>query len=185
MTRGAESTPLTLAAGIDGSTDAVAKLLQRGAKPNSPNKKGDTALIEAARYGKDDVVKLLLTHGASVGMKGAGGLTALAAAADVETADVLISHGADVNDLITVLFRKDAKLDDRQQALSRAAVMGSVQGIAAAVPSPPEIGKRFPNGSTVPLMATMCGRASAVDWLLDHGANPNLGDADCTLPFLL
>jgi ankyrin repeat protein len=174
--------PLRLAAGLPGSADAVARLLARGANPNAADKDGDTALIEAARYGRIDVVKLLLDRGANVARKGRDGRTALAVAKDIETADLLISRGANVDDLIPSLFGKDAKLDDRQRALLKALAIGNVQSTAAAASSPAEIGKQYPDGSTPLQIAIMFGRANVIDWLLDHGADANTPNADGIAP---
>src|SRR4029453_6775590 len=85
-------------------------------------------------------------------------------------------------DFIPYLFGKNGKVDERQRALFRAVVKDNVQGAAAAVPTHVDIGKQFPNGSSSLILATMFGRASMVDWLLDHGADLNMPDADGLAP---
>jgi ankyrin repeat protein len=97
---------------------------------------------------------------------------------DTATLDLLISHGANVEDLIPLMFGKDARLDGRQKALTTAVVTGSAQGINAAAPSLEEINKQLPDGSTLLQLATMLGRIDAMNWLLDHGANVNASNAD-------
>ncbi len=91
---------------------AIAKfLLEHGADPNKVDNMGSTALMKAARHGysdgvKDlaweiDVVKLLLEYGADVNasFRTGGRRTALMSAAEggnIETARVLLEHGASV-----------------------------------------------------------------------------------------
>ena len=172
------STPLTLAVGGHGNTEAVDRLLARGADPNALDKAGHTPLIEATRYGTAEVVKLLLDRGANARAKDRDGNTALAAIKDIDTLDLLISHGANVEDLIPLMFGKNAKLDARQTAFIKAVVTGSVQGISAAAPSREEINKQFPDGSSLLNLATMFGRTDVINWLLDHGADPNASTTD-------
>jgi ankyrin repeat protein len=156
--------------------------LASGADTNAADDNGDTALIEAARYGRTEVVKLLLDHGANVGAKDHNGFTALAAAKDIETADLLISRGANADDLIPFLFGKEAKLDDRQRAMLRAVAAGDVQGAGEGPFSQTEIIRQYPDGSTPLQIATMLARANVIDWLLDHGADVNTPNADGLVP---
>lgn len=180
-TGNSQFTPLFMAADA-GSADTVASLLARGAKIDAPTKDGDTPLIDAARYGRKEVVRLLLDKGAKVGTKGKGGVTALAAAKDIETADLLISHGANVADIIPVFFGKDAKLGDRQEALFKAVVAGNVKEVAAASSRLGGVNYRYADGYTVLQTAVMLGRPDVVDWLLDQGADANTTNADSEAP---
>jgi cytohesin len=176
------STPLGVAAGNGGNAATVARLLERGANPNTPDKYGITPLIEAARYGQRGIVQLLLDRGANVELRGPTGVTALAAANDAETADLLISRGANVDDLIPGLLGRDARLDDDQRALFRAVVTDSVRGTAAAISDLADVSKQFPGGLTPLVLATTLARINVTDWLLEHGANANARDADGMAP---
>jgi ankyrin repeat protein len=172
--------PLLLAAGLEGSADAVAQLLSHGAIPNASDKDGDTALIEAAKYGRIDIVKLLLEHGANVAAKGDRRITALGATKDVETADVLISRGADTDDILD----KDtlAKFDNRQKALFKAVIADDDKNIMLAVVNRSELSRPFPDGTTPLQIATMFGRSKMIDWLVEHGVDPAKPDADGLVP---
>jgi ankyrin repeat protein len=168
-------TALTLAAERAGGLNAVARLLVCGANPNTPDGYGETALTKAALYGRTDVIKVLLDHGAKAGVRKATGLTALGMSDNhIDTADLLISHGANVDDLIPRLLGEDATLDDQQRALFRAVATDSVRSIAGV---PNSVSKQFPGGLTPLLLATILARTSVTDWLLEHGANPNEPDS--------
>jgi uncharacterized protein len=179
----AADTPLTAAAERPASVDAVARLLERGANPNTPDSIGETALIKAVWPGRANVIKVLLDHGANAGVKGITGLTALGMAPnDVEIADLLISHGANVDDLIPGLLGQDARLDNHQRAVFRAVVIGDVRGAATALPNMAEISKPLPGGLPPLALATALARINVTDWLLEHGANANAPDADGMAP---
>ena len=75
---------------------AVRLLLDRGADPNL-GRNGETPLHEASRYGKVEMARLLIEHGASVEVKGANGKTALEIASGRrhdEFVKLLLEHGA-------------------------------------------------------------------------------------------
>jgi ankyrin repeat protein len=116
-------TPLALAC-INRNTAMVEKLLRARANPNAPQLTGETALMTCARTGTVDAVKLLLEFGADVNAKenhkgqtalmwaaaekhadvsarSTTGFTPLLFAAqqgDIESARVLLSVGANVNE---------------------------------------------------------------------------------------
>jgi ankyrin repeat protein len=180
-TDGSDSTPLTMVAGA-GNAATVTRLLEHGARVNTPDKNQDTPLIEAASYGRTDVINVLLDNGANPNIKGRNGRTALAVAKDIGTADLLLSHGANADDLITWVFGKDAKLNARQQLLLKATITGNVQTMNAAAPSRVEVNQVFAEGSTFLHLSAMFGRVRMVDWLLEHGADANKANADGMTP---
>lgn len=63
---------------IEGNTDMVRSLLSSpGADVNATNERGSTPLLEAARYGHNDIVRVLIAAGADVKAKDKDGKTAL------------------------------------------------------------------------------------------------------------
>ncbi|HJT65497.1 MAG TPA: ankyrin repeat domain-containing protein [Pyrinomonadaceae bacterium] len=63
---------------IEGNTDMVKSLLSSpGADVNATNERGSTPLLEAARYGHDDICRVLIAAGADVKAKDKDGKTAL------------------------------------------------------------------------------------------------------------
>ncbi|MBP5212178.1 MAG: ankyrin repeat domain-containing protein, partial [Pyramidobacter sp.] len=95
------STPLMLAART-GDTQLVRSLLNGGAKVNARNKKGTTALMNAAFFREDaEIARLLIAAGANVNAADKEGWTplmlALYASESTETAEALVAAGADVN----------------------------------------------------------------------------------------
>ena len=63
---------------IEGNTDMVRSLLSSpGADVNATNDRGSTPLLEAARYGHEDVCRVLIASGADLKAKDNDGKTAL------------------------------------------------------------------------------------------------------------
>jgi ankyrin repeat protein len=63
---------------IEGNTDMVRSLVSSpGADINATNERGSTPLLEAARYGHDDITRVLIAAGADVKAKDKDGKTAL------------------------------------------------------------------------------------------------------------
>ena len=92
-------TPLRLAA-EEGHTPIVLKLLHAGARRDTTDKLGDTALISAARRGQTDAVQALLNSAVDPNITGAGGMTALMWAVywnEKDTVAALLAGGANVH----------------------------------------------------------------------------------------
>ena len=63
---------------IEGNTDMVRSLLSSpGADVNATNDRGSTPLLEAARYGHEDICRVLIASGADLKAKDNDGKTAL------------------------------------------------------------------------------------------------------------
>ena len=63
---------------IEGNTDMVKSLLSSpGADVNATNEAGSTPLLEAARYGHDEICRVLIAAGANLKARDKAGKTAL------------------------------------------------------------------------------------------------------------
>ena len=92
-------TPLRVA-GENNHLSIVKKLIAHGAKLNTIDSIGDTALIRSSFWGRVAIVQVLLEAGADPNLAGAGGMTPLLWAIywdELDTAEVLLKGGADVN----------------------------------------------------------------------------------------
>ena len=96
-------TPLMQAA-LDGNTEIVRELLNRGADINQRDDNGRTALMFAVINGHYDTMKVLLEYGADVNAKSYIGGTALMGAAlagDLRMVQALLDQGADLHARLT------------------------------------------------------------------------------------
>lgn len=89
---------------VMGKVELCEMLLTRARHPradvNAVEIRGKTSLHLAASYGKDDVVELLLRHGADVKVKSDGGWTPLHIACErgnVNIVKILLENGAEIN----------------------------------------------------------------------------------------
>src|SRR5215472_5468029 len=174
------------------SLDLIKALLDAGANPNAqlafkePSRggrdnrfrddlltTGATPLLRAAQTYDNEVVRLLLAHGAEVDLPNASGVTPFMAAAgigtrttsgvlgggspqnvealSIETMEILRSAGADVNARITDITSLTARI-------ARTNTMSDRQG------------------QTALFLAKELGRAEAIKYLLDHGARADVVD---------
>lgn len=205
-TRVGRLTPLLIAA-RNGSAGIIELLLRRGADANTASETGTTALMFAAAAGKTSAAKVLLDHGADVNAKEATtGQTALmfAAARDRdEIIRLLIGAGANP-DVITKAFDlKDAFKNDKpdphpiveQQRLDQidraakgiggntalhfAVRDGNKRAVRALVEGSANVNIQSLSDKTPPLtQAIFNGQFEIANYLLDHGANPNLINSD-------
>lgn len=75
---------------IEGNTDMVRSLVSSpGADVNAINESGNTPLLEAARYGHEDICRVLIAAGADVKAKDKDGKTALMLAVQNNHDDVV------------------------------------------------------------------------------------------------
>ena len=75
---------------IEGNTDMVKSLVSSpGADVNATNERGSTPLLEAARFGHDDICRVLIAAGADLKAKDNDGKTALMLAVQNNHDDVV------------------------------------------------------------------------------------------------
>ena len=75
---------------VEGNTDMVKSLLSSpGAEVNATDERGNTPLLEAARYGHEDICRVLIAAGADVKAKDKDGKTALMLAVQNNHDDVV------------------------------------------------------------------------------------------------
>jgi len=183
-------TPLSRAC-TNGGAEMVELLLKAGAKPDTPIGTGETPLMTCAATGAAAAVKMLLARGAAVNAaEPTQRQTALMWAAAERHPDIvgqLIEAGADLR----------ARTKKGFTALHFAAREGDIESVTRllaarvdvnlrSVPDAPAAGRgvayqsTLSAGSTALLVATMRGHVPLALYLLDHGADPDAGDAGLT-----
>jgi ankyrin repeat protein len=81
-----------------GERTAVEALVQQGVSPNQRDANGNTLLMNAAMYGRPELLSFLIEKGADVNATNNGGATALMrAAGDTAKIKLLVNKGANVN----------------------------------------------------------------------------------------
>ena len=155
----------------------------------------EAALVKASRLGHVDKVKALLNSGTKANARLDNGLSPLLAASfenRVEVAQVLIKHGADVND-VPIGMRKWAltasasSLND--QELLKSASRGDTALLISVRRNHPELAKLLLSAKADPtlnnhegeapiFLAASVGNAGIIQALLDKGVDPNVLEAE-------
>jgi ankyrin repeat protein len=166
-------TPM-MTCGSSGSTDAVRMLLARGADVNAKEpSQNQTALMWAAAEHHPKVVGMLIEVGADLQARTKKGFTALHFAAregDLESTRLLLAAGVNVN----IRSQPDSSEKGGGRGEARGgggARVGFGSGSYEATVSA---------GSTPLLVATVRGQVPLALFLLEQGADPNIGDAGFT-----
>ena len=183
-------TPLSRAC-TNGSAALVDLLLKAGADPNTAIATGETPLMTCASSGNAAAVRMLLTRGASVNAtEPSQHQTALMWAAAERHADVvalLAEAGADLQ----------ARTKKGFTALHFAAREGDIESVKRLLAAGMDVNSRSQSdapstgrgaayqsslsaGSTPLLVATVRGQVPTALYLLERGADPNVGDAGFT-----
>ncbi len=203
-------TPL-LAAVMGGSRKVVEALVAAGADVNLPGSGGVTPLMKAIEFGQNDIAKWLLDHGADpayTSPQGASALTMLSSSLsseDVELARRLIdgtherSERLELTPLmaaaagrkpatLSLLLEHPQDLEHRdlfgQTALHHACQSGDVGCIRLLVERGADCNARTHSGDT-PLTLLLKNNSrcdSALEALIEHGADPVLRGGDGLLP---
>ena len=202
-------TPLSLAC-TNGSAALVEWLLKAGARPNTPIATGETPIMTCATSGSTDAVRALIERRADVDAKepteNQNALMWAAAEHHPDVVRTLIEARADLQartrkgftalhfaaregdlDSVRLLLDAGVNVDVRSQPEPEAQKRSSPEGPAPTGRSAVGGGARGPAyqatlsaGSTPLLVATMRGQVPVALFLLERGADPNLGDAGFT-----
>ena len=154
---------LVIFAGND-RADRVRELLQKGAKPDAQNARGETALAAAARAGNIATIDVLLAGGANVNARTRHGDLPIALAAYAGQAEV-----------VRRLRAAGAVLDAPRSwtPLIYAATAGQDDIVRYLLAEGAEINAGSPNGTTALMMAIREGRFVTAELLLKERADPN------------
>jgi uncharacterized protein len=175
----ATGVPPVMTCAKSGNVDGVQSLIAGDADVNAKEPaQNQTALMWAAAEHHPDVVRMLIAAKADVHAHTKNGFTALHFAAregDIPSARLVLAAGLNVN----VLSQPDVSqsvTEGEQDPKAAAASGGNAQPLA---------GRRAASaisseGATPLLVATMRGQVPVALFLLDQGADPNIGDAGLT-----
>ena len=181
------ATPLW-SASLNGSAAMVQTLLEAGADPNAALLAGETPVMVAARSGSPLVVEQLLAGGANANARAARGQTALMWAVAQKHADVvkvLLAHGADIHARSDVWSEvlavsphghpdyNRAIPHGGDTALMFAARVGDLASAQLLVAAGAGVNDADAWGVSATAMAAHAGYGDAVEFLLEHGADPN------------
>jgi len=186
----------------------VRLLLKAGAHPNTRIGTGETPLMTCARSGNVETVGILIEYGAEVNAKEpAQGQTALmwaAAEHHLDVAKALIQAHADLRahskqgftamhfaarrgdqEMVQLLLDAGVDVNIRSEVDGAPKGKGAAAERAAAAPAGPALENVTRKtagtiGYTPLLVATVRGKVPLALYLLDHGADPNIGDAGFT-----
>ena len=168
-------TPLLLAS-LNGNASVVAALLRGRANPNLASSTGDTPLIAAAKSGSRQSVLTLLRGGAEIEAKeravGESALTVAAAEGHGEVVQVLLEAGADVHARSLTGFTplmSAARTGDIKTARVLLAGRSWKSGSGA------DVNEMAFDGTTALTIAVVRGHTAFAEFLLDLGADPNVG----------
>jgi ankyrin repeat protein len=176
----------------EGDHQKVSALLESGASANARNEGGDTALMEASLNSDLRMMRLLMEHGADINARGVYEVpTLLRAVHDPEKVELLLAHGARIDERAMVIAAMISGSKRTLQlirlrggsvnaqvggytALMAAAYCGDLDSAIWLVEQGADVNARTEAGCTALNGAAISGQAGIVKLLLDRGADPNV-----------
>lgn len=163
-----------------GHADLVRTLLDYGALPDRKDGYGNSALMYAAMRGHTAVARVLLSSGAYPDVRTPEGVTALMLACGNNQPDVvrvLIEHGADAH-IKSKTSNETALMMAAESGCLDAVVLFVEQGVSVEDKTIGGAVSGYVAGLTPLMFAAAGGQPAVVDYLLSHGADPDVSDAD-------
>jgi len=159
--------------------ERVGYLLDHGADVNAKFGDGYTPLVNATRFGFDDLIPLLLQHKADVNIVDISHWTPLMYAAWTDSADLVktfVGKGANI----------ETGDDDGLTPLGIAAQNKKAKALAALLEAGADVNRGVGKGGYSPLMlAAMSGAEDIAATLIQHGANVNAKNAGGVTPLMV
>ncbi|XP_028256866.1 protein TANC1-like [Parambassis ranga] len=155
-------TVLSAAAGR-GRMEMCVFLLERGAGPEIPNRRGMVPLLSATKHGHTQIVELLLKQGADANVSDKQGRTALMLASSeghVSTVELLLSKGASLS----------SADQEGLTALGWACMKGQKGAVQLLAEAGADLNHPDRQGRTPLDLAALSGDADMVHCLVEHGA---------------
>jgi ankyrin repeat protein len=163
---------------VKGDEKKAILLLKQGANPNARDGLTQPAISVAAYFGREQVVRALLSGSADFKAVDSDGLNALHAAAVAghsSIARLLLDRGIAVN---------ERGLTDGMTPLANASVRGHLEVMQLLLAARADVNLADSGGNTPLLHAAMRGRADAVRLLLEHGAKVNAASGHGWTPLM-
>lgn len=152
-----------------GRAERASALLSEGAKVDSRDRNGDSALNMAAAKGNITLVDVLLKAGADVNLANLAGVTPLMAASFRGNADI-------VHKLLAAGAKAEPTDRIKKNAATYAAGSGCTPCLAELLRAGTPVNGRLENDLTLLMWAAPYGHESTVKFLLEQGADKSLKD---------
>ena len=161
-----DSDNVLMCATMYATPEVMELLLKKGAKINSRNKSGETALMWCMH--DNNKINLLLKYGADINVAAYSGNTPL----------FIACVGADQYEIVKLLLDKGAdalaRNNKKETALMRTAMFGDTATISLLLNKGIDINARDQDGMTALMHAILNSNRAVALQLLEHGADPDL-----------